>query len=271
MEYVMNELDRMDIENEKKIKKLNEMKSKTIKELIYNNSTVPSKWTKKIDYTNLMNKIVSSDEKLITYLGTQNMNKEKDKYNEKVKEKIKIKENGRVDYPNYLRQHYKVTSEAELERNVKEKASEDSFFDLKNRKNTSRTNLVNDYNSIKLKSDKSIKINQDFDQLLNKFDIQEGDIDMDFKPSSTFKVKFQEETSKNNENKQKNKENSNNDKKRLDKKSIISDFYMGNSLHLEKNLERLKSSKKSVKQRFIQASKTHSIIFQYSIFLLQFF
>ena len=50
VEYVMNEIDVMQENNKLKKQKLNSIKNKVLKEMIYSNTDIPSGWTKKQDY-----------------------------------------------------------------------------------------------------------------------------------------------------------------------------------------------------------------------------
>ena len=125
LEFVVNEIDRLDKGNSDKLKSLNKIKSNTIKEIVYSDKLVPNEWRIKTDYKDLIQNIAVTDKKFLGYLGNNDLSKiDKKKLKEELKKnnplsmykkekekevnpnvrQVKIKDNGRQFYPNYLRE-----------------------------------------------------------------------------------------------------------------------------------------------------------------------
>lgn len=111
VEYIVNEIDKLTKTNNEKMKKLIELKSKSIKNSVYSNLNIPSSWKVNPVYKQVISELASTDEEFVKYQGNGKSNKldiKKEVYFDNLgnKKEVVFKSNGRVDYKNYLRNFY---------------------------------------------------------------------------------------------------------------------------------------------------------------------
>lgn len=261
VEFVVNEIDKIQNNNSKLSKKLKEIKTKTIKEIIYSNNDVPSNWATKVDYNQLLTKLVANDEKLVNYLGVygegalknNNNNKKNLESKNSTNKGLIIKENGRVFYPNYLRQNIKHFDESnelrQTKNNIQNIGTENGIQQLKTNDSFEEQLRKHTHTSTNYFKNNAYQENILEQSFKKEFHGILKNIDGNNKNLSTNKEILKVDITKN-----PNQNNNNNNK--LQKKSLASELYLGTSASSGfYNSGRLKSAKKSTKQRIIEASK----------------